>query len=404
MHWYVQIVLQAWGQIRAYPLRSALTALGIVIAVTGVITITAVMLGLQAGVNSELSKLGSDNVMIGPNFNKVMTGSGISALGRREWDGLRSHVSGIGTLVATQNVSAGKVSYRDQSVALKVVAASAQLPALYRKFPTQGRFLMDSDEAAHHRVCVISSHAIALLGLPEAPLGSQLRLGRLRLEIVGVMPAGRQSSGAVRQIGDLYLPLPLAEELSGKRNHLEFGFRVLDATRHAQVLREVKQTLRQSQATPSDDEDDFRIEDAAQIRGTNDAIVGLVSLVLLLIVSISLLVGGIGIMNVMLVSVTERTREIGIMRALGATKRHIRVQFLVEASILSGLGALLGVLLGWGLANLLVQLIPHADGARLAPWAVLSSVAVALLVGLMSGALPAARAAELDPVLALSKE
>ncbi|MFZ4529267.1 MAG: ABC transporter permease [Undibacterium curvum] len=130
----------------------------------------------------------------------------------------------------------------------------------------------------------------------------------------------------------------------------------------------------------------------------------MISKVFLAVVAVSLLVGGIGIMNVMLVSVTERTHEIGILMALGATKQHIRLQFLVEAILLSVMGAVLGVLCGWGLANYLVQFIPRASTPSVPLWALISAVGVSISVALISSAMPAARAAELDPVVALSKD
>ena len=404
MVWFFDIVLQAWRQLRAYALRSALTAVGIVIAVAGVITITGVMQGLNAGVNRELSKLGSENIMVTPNYNKIGSGQKYLDLGRREWDALRSHVKGVSMVVASSAIHQGKVRFRDRKEALKVMAVSYQLPHLYGQFPEQGRFLMASDEAAHRRVCVISRYLIERFGLPENPIGQRLQVGRLSLQIVGVMPGDGDTGGALKQIGALYLPMSVAEELTGRQLALDFGFRITDKARHEAILSNVRQMLRQSQSTPAQEDDNFKIEDAASVRKINDTIIGLISLVLMLVVSISLIVGGIGIMNVMLVSVTERTREIGILRALGATKQHIRIQFLVEAAILSGAGALVGVVLGWAGAEIISMFIPNSDGAHLPMWSIFASVAMAVLVGLLSGALPAARAAELDPVVALSKD
>jgi putative ABC transport system permease protein len=404
MVWFFDIVLQAWKQLRAYALRSALTAVGIVIAVTGVITITGVMQGLNAGVNRELSKLGSDNIMITPNYNKMGSGQKYTALGRREWDALRHHVKGVSLVVASSAIHHGKVRYRDRQETLKVMAVSDQLPRLYGQYPVQGRFLSESDESAHRRVCVISSHLIERFGLPNDPIGERLQIGRLSLQIVGVMPGDGDTGGALKQLGALYLPLSVAEELSERQLWLDFGFSLTDEARNDIVLPQVRQILRQSQSTPPQEDDNFKIEDAASVRKINDTIIGLISLVLMIVVSISLIVGGIGIMNVMLVSVNERTREIGILRALGATKQHIRVQFLVEAAILSGVGAMVGVALGWIIAEVISMFIPGSEGAHLPFWSICASVGVAVLVGLLSGALPAARAAELDPVVALSKE
>ncbi len=404
MDLYAEIFIQAWQHIRAYALRSALTALGIVISVAGVIAITGVMAGLEAGVNRELANLGAENITVSGNWRKLMAGSKVAELTRRDLQALQTYVAGISTVTATESVRVGKVQFAEKKIALSVVAASAALPQMYQQFPEQGRFLSDGDDELHRRVCVVSQHALPLLGLAANPIGERLKVGNVWMQIVGVMPGNGRASGSVKQLGDLYIPLSVAEELTGEQSNLEFGFKLLGTHKREEVLSKVSQVLRQSQRAQPGEEDDFRIEDAAEVRRTNDAIIGMISIVLILIVSVSLVVGGIGIMNVMLVAVTERTKEIGILRALGATKQQIRVQFLLEAALLSGAGAVAGVVLGWLAASLATLFIPHADGAHLPLWAVASSVACAIAVGLVSGALPAARAAELDPVTALTTE
>lgn len=406
MGWYIDIFVQAWRQLHAYALRSVLTALGIVIAVTGVITVAGVMAGLQSGVNRELAELGAETIMLAPNFRKAMDGKNLEYLGWREWQMLQ-RIPGIATPVASINVrSNGAQSKLDATrSAPKVVGVSDQFPDLYRQVPLHGRFLLPSDESGHLRVCVIGDHMVERLRLPpDAVLGSTIRLGVLALRVVGVMPANGDRSGSAQQFGDIYVPLSVADELNARESGMQLAFRLRDPSQREHVLRDLSQRLRQTMGTAPNEEDDFRIEDAAQIRRTNDAIIGMVSLVLVLVVSVALLVGGVGIMNVMLVSVTERTREIGVLRALGATRRHIRLQFLTEAALLSALGAFVGVILGWGLASLIVLVIPNAQGAVLPLWAVVASVGGAILVGLVAGAVPAMRAANLDPVLALAAE
>jgi putative ABC transport system permease protein len=163
--------------------------------------------------------------------------------------------------------------------------------------------------------------------------------------------------------------------------------------------------LRQSLGTLPSDVDDFVIEDAEQLRAANDEMVKLLSIVLVLLVSISLFVGGIGVMNVLLVSVFERTREIGILLALGATRNQIRLQFLIEAGILSLFGAFLGVIIGWILSHGIVYLaLPRVESAVVPLWTVLSAIGVTICVGVLAGVFPAIRAANLDPIEALAAE
>lgn len=418
MIWLIEILRQAITQIRVYALRSVLTSLGIVVAVSAVIAVSGVLSGLEETVNRELKKLGTENVMVKPNSYKAFSFMGLglptAPLTRREWSALNRHVDGISTVVATSEVSSrydigtdgiGQVRFGANAATLSVLAASDQLPLLYKQVLSDGRFLAQSDEDGHLRVCVISSHVIKLLGLPEPAIGQRIQVGNLMLSIVGVMPGNGDTHGAIQQIGDVYIPFSIAEELTKQVNELKFGFRVLNPEKHDLVLRNVSQTLRQSLGTPPSDVDDFVIEDAEQLRAANDEMVKLLSIVLVLLVSISLFVGGIGVMNVLLVSVFERTREIGILLALGATRNQIRLQFLIEAGIMSLFGAILGVIIGWVSSHLIVYLaLPRVESAVVPLWTILSAIGVTICVGVLAGVFPAIRAANLDPIEALAAE
>lgn len=403
---FVEICIQAWGQVRAYLMRSLLTSLGVIISVTGVIAISGTMQGLEIAVNTQLKGLGSDIIMVQAAYSE-------NALGRREWNALSSQVKGIKNLVATQQIVSRfsmsdddnlAVRFGDRRQTVTVASATAMLPTLYHLPPLQGRFLMDSDEAAHQRVCVISAELIALMGLPENPVGVKLYFANFSLSIVGVMP--KTSKGGIRQLAQLYIPFALAQELqSQSRSPWQFAFQLRDTSQREMRLREVRQVLRMSLGSAPDVQDDFKITDAAQLRAANDEIMQMISVILLLLVSISLVVGAIGIMNVMLVAVTQRTREIGVQRALGATQWHIRLQFLVEASTISVLGAVVGVVLGLLISNMIVAFTFEDVHTMVVPiWAILSAVGVALLVGILAGAWPAVRAAQLNPIDALAVE
>lgn len=395
--------VQAWTQIRAHLGRSLLTALGIIISITGVIAITGVMQGLELMVNRQLTSLGSELVMV--------QSAGSTKLVRREWDALSSQVPGIKSLVASQqialrhNVAGDEIAVRYGKLRKNVSVASASmlLPQLYQVLPLQGRFILMSDEAAHHRVCVISEDLIAALGLPQNPLGVKLGFAHFSLEIVGVLPPVKKAGP--RQLAQMYIPFGLAQELENNTRTLSFAFTLKDSNQHQSVIRQVRQVLRTSLARAPNEQDGFTIQDAGQLRAANDEIIQMISIVLILLVSISMLVGAIGIMNVMLVAVTQRTREIGVLRALGATKWHIRLQFLIEASSISGLGAMVGLVLGVSLANIFVKLTFEDVNRIVLPlWPMLSAVGVALLVGVLAGAWPAMRAAQLDPIEALAAE
>ncbi len=395
--------VQAWTQIRAHLGRSLLTALGIIISITGVIAITGVMQGLELMVNRQLTSLGSELVMV--------QASGGVKMGRREWDALSSQVAGIQSLVASQqiasrhNVTGDEIAVRYGKLRRNVSVASASmlLPQLYQLLPLQGRFILESDEAAHHRVCVISEDLIEVLGLSQNPIGAKLGFAQFSLEIVGVLPPVKKTGP--RQLAQMYIPFGLAQELENNTRTLSFAFTLKDPNQHQSVITQVRQVLRTSLARAPNEQDGFTIQDAGQLRAANDEIIQMISIVLVLLVSISMLVGAIGIMNVMLVAVTQRTREIGVLRALGATKWHIRLQFLIEASSISGLGAMVGLVLGVSLANIFVKLTFEDVNRIVLPiWPMLSAVGVALLVGVLAGAWPAMRAAQLDPIEALAAE
>lgn len=399
---FLDLFSQAIAQIRAYALRSALTSLGIVIAVTGLVTIAAVVQGLDKGVNRVLSQLGSDLILINGNYMKDR--DALRPMTKKEWQKLSEQLSGISVVVATSRVELPEIVYQGKRVEVEVLAASYFHPHLYQQFPTQGRFLMDGDEISKRRVCVISEHLIAKLGLPFDALGSVISLGRFSFKVIGVVPGNGRADQGLQQIGDVYIPYSVAEELTGQERRYTFGFRLQDQAEMSQILPQVKQILHQSLKTPEGEAEDFLIENSEQIRDSALIMEKAISKVFFAIVAISLVVGGVGVMNVMLVSVTERTREIGILMALGASKQTIRFQFLLEAVLLSVMGAVVGVFLGSGLAHIVVRYIPNASAPSVPLWAIVFAVGVSVLVALISGAIPAARAAELDPVVALSKE
>lgn len=398
-----EIAKQAWIQVRIYPLRSTLTSLGIMIAIAGLILIVAVMQGLDAGVNRVLSKLGSDHIMIGRTISKSSHGV-VKPISFEDKRAIEQQVKNIGMVVATSRLPSAEIRFENRAASVNLLAASEYHPKLYQQNLVDGRFLSDSDEINHHRVCVISEHIKKILGLPDYPIGSYLTLGTLSLKIVGVMPGNGRGKERVMQIGDIYIPFAIAEEFTRRTSSLELGFRIIDSSQRELVLNQVKDVLRKSQGTGLHESDEFRMEDAAQLRSSTLYLEKMISNVFLAIVAISLIVGGIGVMNMMLTSVTERTREIGILKALGATNGHIRAQFLFEALILSFIGAALGVLFGWGGSFLVVGFIPNAGPPSVPIWAFFSVVIISAFVAIISAAIPAARAAELDPVVALSKE
>ncbi|MBU2277901.1 MAG: FtsX-like permease family protein, partial [Gammaproteobacteria bacterium] len=229
-----------------------------------------------------------------------------------------------------------------------------------------------------------------------------LQIGNFQLQVIGIMPGGNRD--ILGTSADVYLPLGFAMQLNPKDIALEFGFRSLDESNTEHIKRQVNQLLRQIQGTRPNETANFVIENATELKQFQTDTLGTIRTVLLLVIAISLIVGCIGIMNVMLASVSERTREIGLLRAIGASQSYIQSRVLTEAAILTTVGALAGILLGLGIATIIAAGIPQIEQVILPPAAVVLTVCCAILVGIACGALPARKAALLSPITALNLE
>jgi putative ABC transport system permease protein len=407
-YWFYQSLLEASAQIYAHKTRSLLTALGIIIAVSGVVTVIAVMQGLEQGVNKALSQLGAETILIRPNYFKRYSPQDgpRESITMREFNIISKNVPHLAAMSAAQQVeseySGAGITYKSQKVMAQVMAVTENFPSLYQQFPNAGRFIMTSDQTAHHRVCVISEHIAQKLGVAHDPLDKLVKIKGQNFRVIGVMPNTINKSGTM--LSDVYIPLSIALEPGFGSDDIEIAFRIVNIEERENILNKLRQLLRQTLQTKPGEADDFHIEDAESLRNVNKEIIAMISTVLLVVVSISLLIGGIGIMNMMLVSVMERTKEIGVLRSLGATRNQIRSRFLIEASLLSTFGGVLGILLGYLISLLVTTFIPAADHASLPLWAILLTLGVAMGTGIISGSLPAEKAAALDPVEALAHE
>jgi putative ABC transport system permease protein len=275
----------------------------------------------------------------------------------------------------------------------------------YQIYPQIGRFILDGDEQSRRRVCVIGAKLRESLKLPVNPLGTFLEISGEWFKIVGVTEARGEMFGLSQ---DDYILIPFATGQALEGNRAEQDIAITFTVQHIEQLDAVQsrvtQLLRQLHRLRPGTDDDFKVQTAKQLTESFTQIVNSMTLVLGGVVGISLLVGGIGIMNVMLVSVTERTREIGICKALGAKRHHILMQFLIESSTLAMLGGIAGLLLGYLLGALVSKLIPGFPEAVMPWWAVLLACGFSTVVGVVFGIMPAAKAANLSPIEALRYE
>ena len=269
----------------------------------------------------------------------------------------------------------------------------------------RGRFFSDLDLGRHASVCIIGQEIINELELGSDALGTDIVIGSSSFTVVGIMEEMGEMFG--QNSDDLVLiPITTARDIYG---HDAFKTLILDfqaaSAEHVELAKDqIREVLRSRHQIPEGKRDDFRVILQEEILETTGSILGTVTSVVGGVVGIALLVGGIGIMNIMLVSVTERTREIGVRKAVGARRSDILVQFLIEAVTISLVGGLIGIIAGWGLGVLGANAIPGFPPAHVPLWAVALAFGFAAMVGVFFGTYPAAKAAALDPIEALRYE
>jgi len=406
MNLFLESVRSALASIRAHRLRSFLTSLGIIIGVASVITVISLIQGLSKSVSDQFMGLGGNGLTIQAHneFKEVMRGK-INYLRFEDVEQLRLRVDEIRDLSPVFNPNSSEVRYTGMTTVAQVTATTASYQEVNQRYARLGRFISQSDNAGARRVAVIGEKLIEDLHLPANPVGQFIRYANEWFKIVGVMEKRGEIFG-MSQDSVLIIPYKTGQSIIGNNTRPSLRITVavrdlgqLDATRSR-----IRAVMRQAHRLKPDERDDFEIESADQVAKTFDKISSTVTLVMGGVVSIALLVGGIGIMNIMLVSVKERTREIGICKAIGARSRDILLQFLIEAVTLSLLGGLIGLVIGYGLGMAIAAMIPDFPPAVVPWWAVALSVLFSGSVGVVFGVVPASQAARLDPIDALRYE
>jgi len=390
------------------PMRASLTVLGILIGVAAVITVTALGSGARENVSGQIQAIGSNFVIIFPQASQASGAHGAQGSGVRltEDDG-RAILNESTSIVAIAPALRSMVQavYGDENWATNVIGTT--LPYFQvRNWPlARGELWEPHDELAKSKVVVIGSTVARNLFRGEDPVGRTVRLGRYPYRVIGVLATKGEAPFGGDQDDAVIMPSTsfrsrIMRTPPGFAGALMASARSTDATDGA--VRQIDGILRQRHHIENGREPDFAIRTQKEFAEMQDRIYGILTLLLVFVAAISLIVGGIGVMNIMLVSVTERTREIGIRMAIGARERDIRTQFLAEAVVLSVLGGLAGVAVGALATGVLQSLLDWHMTLAARPIAI--SIGVSAAVGIGFGFFPARRAARLDPIEALRHE
>jgi len=402
-----ECVRSALSSIRSHRMRSFLTMLGVIIGVASVICIVSLLQGLTRSVMDEFKGFGGDALQIRSYTSREdwLIGK-YNMLHPADLDLVKYRVAGISNVTPMSALNLpGGVRNGVHTSGAQVFATTSWFQLANQSYPRLGRFITDSDNNTRRRVVVLGDKVRIDLKLPDECLGTFIQVGGEWFKIVGLMEAKGEIFG---QSQDNYVVIPFetGRALAGPDREPDMAIMLtvdnLDAVND--VTSRLTALLRRAHKIGAKDPDDFKVETSQSITQTIERVSGTITVVISAVVGISLLVGGVGIMNIMLVSVTERTREIGIAKALGAPRSFILMQFLIEAMVLAVLGGIIGIGIGWLLGVLAAKIIPHFPPPAVPWWAIVGATGFSALVGMLFGILPARRAANLAPIDALRHE
>ena len=388
--------------------RSLLTTIGIIMGIASVIAMMAIGEGATLMIKNEINSLGDNLVIIFPGSSRsgpMHGGAGTSRTLTEEDGEALLHESSYARSFSPILRTNRQIVYQENNWAASIQGVNTDYPEVRSWEVEEGDFFMDSDVRAGLRVAVLGQTVVNELFGGEDPVGKTIRISNMTFHVVGVMQKKGTTGFGMDQDDTVIIPWTTYRRVlsSSTFNEVDqlmvnlYSMNDIDAARA-----EFGDILRQRHRLAQDADDDFSIMDMTEITKTISSVSVIMTVLLTVIASISLLVGGIGIMNIMLVSVTERTREIGLRMAVGARSRDILLQFLVESMVLSGIGGLIGAALG----TVAAQTLSKAAGwpVSISPTYVIIAIAFAAAVGIFFGFYPAWRAARLNPIEALRYE
>ena len=388
--------------------RSLLTTLGIIIGIAAVIAVWAVGQGASFMMKSQISSMGNNLVMISPGSSR--TGGFHGGMGTQQTltadDGDAIVRDCPFAAAMTPMIRAGaQVIFRENDWATSVQGVGVDYPQV-RNWPvTDGDFFSESDVRSATRVCVLGKTVVNNIFAGENPVGQTIRIKNMPFRVLGTLATKGTAAWGQDQDDTIIAPYTTVRRVLQRSafnnvNQLLVSLSSMDSL--PQARQEIGAILRQRHRLSAGADDDFTIMDQTEVTQTITQVSSLMTVLLTVIASISLVVGGIGIMNIMLVAVTERTREIGLRMAVGARRRDILTQFLAEALALSGVGGLLGIAMGMGTAEILARVLHWP--VLVSPVAIVVSLLFSAIVGISFGLYPAWRASRLNPIESLRHE
>jgi putative ABC transport system permease protein len=394
---------QAGEALRGNKLRSLLTMLGVIIGVGAMVVMVAVVAGFQTLVHRQFEGLGSRliYVLYEENPSRRVAGRRTEGLTLGDVRAIRARTPLVSAVCGELELAGTRVSYQGKEQTVRLLGVEPEYRHIRAARPARGRFIEARDIEAWSTVCVLGQKLKVQLFGREDAIGREVMANGIRLSVIGVLtPKG--SVFGDDQAGAIFIPLTTAcKRFTGRERVTAIFAQARHETVADAAMDQIWATLmRRHDNLPQG----FTVNAQTRVLGTLNTITLAIAGVLAGIASLSLLVGGIGIMNIMLVSVTERTREIGIRKAVGARRGDILWQFLFEAMALSGLGGLIGVTFGYLVSAMIALVGGERLPASVPPWAAGMGVAFAVGVGIVAGVYPALRAARLDPIQALRYE
>lgn len=398
---------QAVQNVLSNKVRTFLTMLGIIIGVGSVITMLAIGQGSKRSIQAQISEMGSNMIMIHPGGDRRggvrLDAADMESLKLKDLEDIQAQARYISYISPSVN-SSGQAIFGANNTPTTVYGISPEYLDIRRYKVEDGDIFSEQDVKTAAKVCLVGKSVVdELFPDGESPVGKVIRFGKIPLRIVGVLESKGYNSMGMDQDDLILAPYTTVQKRILAITHLQsITCSALSEEYTDQAIEEITQILRTNHKLKATDEDDFTIRSQQELSSMLTSTTDMMTLLLAAVAGISLLVGGIGIMNIMYVSVTERTREIGLRMSIGAKGRDILAQFLIESILISVTGGVIGILVGVG-AAVLVNIFA-AFPIYIQPWSVFLSFAVCTLTGIFFGWYPAQKAAMLNPIDALRYE